>query len=121
MVTRYGMSEKLGPILYGSEHSSDAVFLGRDFSSGDNYSEQTAAQIDEEVRRLIAEAENGGKRQREAASRQKDLLAMIEEGTRPSYMYYYHSGHLPASTFATIRERLIEGILELKRLGKEGK
>ncbi len=56
MVTRYGMSEKLGPILYGSEHSSDAVFLGRDFSSGDNYSEQTAAQIDEEVRRLIAEA-----------------------------------------------------------------
>ena len=56
MVTRYGMSEKLGPILYGSEHSSDAVFLGRDFSSGDNYSEQTAAQIDEEVRRLISEA-----------------------------------------------------------------
>ncbi len=53
MVTRYGMSEKLGTVLYGSEHSSDEVFLGRDFSSGKNYSEQTAAAIDEEVRALI--------------------------------------------------------------------
>ncbi len=53
MVTRYGMSEKLGTVLYGSEHSSDEVFLGRDFSSGKNYSEQTAAAIDEEIRSLI--------------------------------------------------------------------
>ena len=34
MVTRYGMSDKLGTVLYGSEHSADEVFLGRDFSSG---------------------------------------------------------------------------------------
>ena len=73
------------------------------------------------LRRLIAEAEKGTIRQREAATRQKELLAMIEEGTRPSYMYYYHSGHLPASTFTTIRERLIDGILELDQLGKEDK
>ena len=56
MVTRYGMSERLGAVLYGSEHSSDEIFLGRDFSSGKNYSEQTAAQIDEEIRALIAKA-----------------------------------------------------------------
>ena len=56
MVTRYGMSEKLGTVLYGSEHSSDEVFLGRDFSSGKNYSEATAAQIDEEVRSIISDA-----------------------------------------------------------------
>lgn len=56
MVTRYGMSDKLGPVLYGSEHSSDEVFLGRDFSSGKNYSEKTAADIDDEVRRIISEA-----------------------------------------------------------------
>ena len=56
MVTRYGMSEKLGTVLYGSEHSSDEVFLGRDFSSGKNYSEKTAAEIDEEVRRIIKES-----------------------------------------------------------------
>ncbi len=54
MVTRYGMSDKLGTVLYGSEHSSDEVFLGRDFSSGKNYSEQTAAAIDEEIRSIIA-------------------------------------------------------------------
>ena len=54
MVTRYGMSEKLGTVLYGSDHSSDEVFLGRDFSSGKNYSEQTAASIDDEIRNIIS-------------------------------------------------------------------
>ncbi len=56
MVTRYGMSDKLGTVLYGSEHSSDEVFLGRDFSSGQNYSEKTAAEIDDEVRAIISSA-----------------------------------------------------------------
>ena len=54
MVTRYGMSEKLGTVLYGSEHSADEVFLGRDFSSGKGYSEKTAAEIDDEIRNIIA-------------------------------------------------------------------
>ena len=53
MVTRYGMSEKLGTVLYGSEHSGDEVFLGRDFSSGKTYSEKTAADIDDEIRTII--------------------------------------------------------------------
>ena len=53
MVTRYGMSEKLGTVLYGSEHSSDEVFLGRDFSSGKTYSEKTASEIDDEIRSII--------------------------------------------------------------------
>ena len=56
MVTRYGMSEKLGTVLYGSEHSADEVFLGRDFSSGQGYSEKTAAEIDDEIRNIIARA-----------------------------------------------------------------
>lgn len=54
MVTRYGMSDKLGTVLYGSEHSSDEVFLGRDFSSGKSYSEKTAADIDDEIRTIIS-------------------------------------------------------------------
>ena len=54
MVTRYGMSEKLGTVLYGSEHSSDEVFLGRDFSSGKTYSEKTASEIDDEIRNIIS-------------------------------------------------------------------
>ena len=56
MVTRYGMSDRMGPILYGSEHTSDEVFLGRDFSSGKDYSEETAAAIDEEVRSIVETA-----------------------------------------------------------------
>ena len=51
MVTRYGMSDKLGAVLYGSEHAE--VFLGRDYGSGTDYSEQTAAEIDSEIRRII--------------------------------------------------------------------
>ncbi len=58
MVTRYGMSDLLGPVLYGNEHSSDEVFLGRDFSSGQNYSDKTAASIDDEIRNIIMSAYN---------------------------------------------------------------
>lgn len=56
MVTRYGMSDSLGTVLYGSEHSADEVFLGRDFSSGKNYSEKTAAVIDDEIRRIVSDS-----------------------------------------------------------------
>ena len=56
MVTRYGMSDILGPVLYGNQHSSDEVFLGRDFSSGQNYSDKTAASIDDEIRNIIMSA-----------------------------------------------------------------
>ena len=56
MIMRYGMSDKLGTVLYGSEHSDSEVFLGRDFSSGKNYSEKTAAEIDDEIRALIDRA-----------------------------------------------------------------
>ncbi len=58
MVMKYGMSDALGTVLYGSEHSSDEVFLGRDFSSGKDYSEKTAAEIDDEVRKIIGNAYN---------------------------------------------------------------
>ena len=51
MVTRYGFSEKLGPIVYGSDH--DEVFLGREISNSRNYSESVAATIDQEVRAII--------------------------------------------------------------------
>ncbi len=53
MVTRYGMSDTLGPIVYGSEHNSDEVFLGRDFNTTRNYSEDTATVIDNEIKRLV--------------------------------------------------------------------
>ena len=54
MVTKLGMSGLLGPICYGSDQGE--VFLGRDFSSSQDYSDETANKIDEEVHRLITEA-----------------------------------------------------------------
>ncbi len=52
MVTKYGMSDKLGPIMFGSSDSNE-VFLGRDFGHTRNYSEEVAALIDEEVSSII--------------------------------------------------------------------
>ena len=54
MVTRYGMSDKLGPITFGV--SQEEVFLGRDFGSQRNYSEKVASEIDEEVKCIITTA-----------------------------------------------------------------
>ncbi len=54
MVTRYGMSKKLGPILYGDENHD--VFLGKDIGHGRNYGEKTATLIDEEINRIITES-----------------------------------------------------------------
>ena len=54
MVTKYGMSEKLGPITYGSDDSNP--FLGKEMGHISNYSEQTASEIDEEIQKLISTA-----------------------------------------------------------------
>ena len=60
MVMKYGMSDKLGPIVYGKDH--DEVFLGRDLGSAKTYSDEIAAEIDEEVKSIVegqfAHAEN---------------------------------------------------------------
>ena len=55
MVTRLGMSDELGTVLLGGDHSDAEVFLGRDFNSSKNYSEATACKIDAEVKRIIDE------------------------------------------------------------------
>lgn len=56
MVTKLGMSDALGPIVYGSGHSDDEVFLGRDFNNNRDYSEETAKLIDDEIHAIIDEA-----------------------------------------------------------------
>ena len=60
MVMQYGMSDKLGTVLYGSGHSE--VFLGRDYGSTKDYSSQTAAEIDDEIRRIIGECHDDAKK-----------------------------------------------------------
>ncbi len=54
MVTKYGMSDTLGPMTFGTVQ--DEVFLGRDFAQTRNYSEQVAAEIDKEIKRMIDNA-----------------------------------------------------------------
>lgn len=72
MVTRYGFSERLGPIVYGTDSSE--VFLGRDYSQGRNYSENVAAEIDEEVRELI---ENAYERAKDILELHRDKLDQV--------------------------------------------
>ncbi|MBE5821554.1 MAG: ATP-dependent zinc metalloprotease FtsH [Clostridiales bacterium] len=54
MVTKYGMSEHLGPITFGTGH--EEVFLGKDFAQSRNYSEEIASKIDNEIKVIIGEA-----------------------------------------------------------------
>ena len=54
MVTRYGFSERMGPVVYGTDPGE--TFLGRDFGQGKGYSENTAAEIDNEIRDIMDEA-----------------------------------------------------------------
>jgi cell division protease FtsH len=56
MVTQYGMSEKLGPLIFGEK--DELVFLGKEIGEQRNYSEEIARQIDYEVRRIIENAYN---------------------------------------------------------------
>ena len=54
MVTRYGFSERMGPVVYGSD--PEQTFLGRDFGQGKGYSEAIASEIDNEIRDIVDEA-----------------------------------------------------------------
>ncbi len=73
MVTQLGMSEELGPVMYGTGESE--VFLGRDFSSGTNYSPETAALIDKEIKKLLDEGYALAKRVLEEQRAKLDFVA----------------------------------------------
>ena len=74
MVAKYGFSDKLGPVNYSS---SDEVFLGKDFSTRQAYSEETANEIDEEVKAIIEEAYDTA---RTILSEHLDQLTAVAEG-----------------------------------------
>lgn len=73
MVTEYGMSDKLGPLQFGPAQGGQ-VFLGRDFSNEQNYSEAIAAEIDEEMQRIV---KTEYERTREIIMENRDLLTLI--------------------------------------------
>ena len=97
MVTRYGMSEKLGPIQYDS--SDHSIFIGRDFGTTKSYSEETAALIDEEVKRIFDEAaqlcEKILTEHRETLIGVAEYLLENESMDRETFDYYCEHGTFP--------------------------
>jgi cell division protease FtsH len=80
MVTRWGMSQKLGPMVYGQKE--ELVFLGREISEQRDYSDAVAQEIDNEVRRIVGEAYDRARRllmeYREALDRVAHRLIEVE-------------------------------------------
>jgi len=74
MVTRYGMSEKLGPMTFGQKE--ELIFLGREITEQRDYSEKVAQEIDAEVRRFVDEAHD---RAKEILTKYRDILRAIAE------------------------------------------
>ncbi len=74
MVMKYGMSDELGPIAFGSDH--DEVFIGRDFGTMRNYSEEIAAKIDREIRVII---ENAFEKASDILTRKADRVRQVAE------------------------------------------
>ena len=93
MVTRLGMSDKLGPRCFGTDQGE--VFLGRDFSSSQDYSEEIAAQIDSEIHEIIANAYDKAK---EILNEHIDKLHFIAE-------YLVKNEVMDADQFRAIMER----------------
>jgi cell division protease FtsH len=74
MVTKLGMSDILGPVVYASENNE--VFLGKDFSSTKNYSEKVAQMIDEEVYKYVT---SGYERAIKILEENKDTMIFIAD------------------------------------------
>ena len=74
MVTRLGMSDDLGPMVYGQKE--ELIFLGREISEQRDYSESIAEKIDQEVRKMVSESHN---RARQILSDYRDRLDAVAE------------------------------------------
>jgi len=81
LVTKYGMSEKLGPITFGK--TEEMIFLGKEITTGKNYSETTATLIDKEINKIIQECYKKAKHVLQENKKQLDKIAqaLIEKET----------------------------------------
>ena len=96
MVTRYGFSEKLGPVVYGQDEGEP--FLGRDFNHIRDYSENVAAEIDNEIREII---DTGYETVREILTAHMDQLHLVAR-------YLMDKEKIDGATF----EKLMKGEME---------
>jgi cell division protease FtsH len=111
MVTRWGMSEKLGPRTFGRDSSQP--FLGRDFGHEADYSEEIAREIDDEIRRIV---EHAHERARQVLSEHIDELQhmskiLIEYETFDSDQFQrLLAGELPEEVFKDVERRPSEQV-----------
>ncbi|MCP8618190.1 ATP-dependent zinc metalloprotease FtsH [Salirhabdus salicampi] len=105
MVTEYGMSEKLGPLQFGST-SGGQVFLGRDIQNEQNYSDQIAYDIDQEVQRFIKECYERAKTILTENQDKLELIAqtLLERETLDASQIksLFEEGKMPEGTTAAI-------------------
>ena len=103
MVMRFGMSDKLGPRVFGHDHGQP--FLGREFSSEPDYSDEIAREIDDEIRRIIEQAHVQAKEilttRREALEKLSEILVKRETIEKEQF------------------ERLLDGASEAEVFGSE--
>jgi cell division protease FtsH len=103
MVMRYGMSERLGPRVFG--HDRSMPFLGREFSAEPDYSDEIAREIDDEIRRIVEEAHQSA----------KDILAERREALDRISKLLLERETIDATQF----EKLLEGATEEEVFGAE--
>ena len=100
MVTKYGMSDALGPVRYGSDNSEP--FLGRDMGHIRNYSEETAAKIDAEVKRMIDNA----------YQQTEDILNLHMDQLHQVAQYLFRHEKMSGEDFARMMENGSQAIPE---------
>lgn len=112
MITKYGMSEKLGPIAFGSDN--DEVFIGKDYNHMRNYSENIAATIDEEVERIITDAY---KRTEKILTEHIDQLHIVSEALiklekidKEQFESLMTTGELPQEPIEETTEEIEENV-----------
>ncbi|HSJ37483.1 MAG TPA: ATP-dependent zinc metalloprotease FtsH [Planococcus sp. (in: firmicutes)] len=118
MVTEYGMSDKIGPIQFGSPQGGN-VFLGRDFNSEQNYSDAIAFEIDQEIQRIIKEQYI---RTKEILTEHKELLELvattlleIETLDAGQILHLKEHGTLPERSYEALNGDYEDKTIDLKK------
>ena len=109
MVTRYGFSDNLGPIVYGQ--GDHEVFLGRDYTNTPSYSDNVAAEIDNEIRTIVETAFENAERVLTEHMDQLHILAkylMKHEKSDGIKFEKLMKGEIPASEYEDVKDETVD-------------
>jgi cell division protease FtsH len=122
MVTEFGMSEKLGPLQFGSSGGGQ-VFLGRDINSEQNYSEKIAYEIDTEIQSIIRECYAKAKQiitdKRDQLEAIAQALLKVETLDAKQIRHIYEHGTLPEGDFSDNEEASSRSEVKINITGKD--